>query len=70
MRPNVRGSVITRNGNVLLVDFARKPDPPGPRFPGGAARRQAADRGAAVAHAVAPRLKMPPQPCEMNLVTR
>jgi hypothetical protein len=29
--------VIGRESNVLRVDFEREPDPPAPRFPGGAA---------------------------------
>lgn len=31
--------VTGRDGNVVLVDFARPPDPPAPRFPGAGALR-------------------------------
>jgi hypothetical protein len=33
--------VIVRDSNVLGVDFARRPDPPAPRFPGAGALRPA-----------------------------
>jgi hypothetical protein len=31
--------VISREANVVRVDFHREPDPPGPRFPGAGALR-------------------------------
>jgi hypothetical protein len=31
--------VVERAGNVVRVDFTRKPDPPAPRFPGANAQR-------------------------------
>ena len=34
-----RPLVIGRRDNVVQVDFRREPDPPAPRFPGGAAMR-------------------------------
>jgi len=38
--------VISREGNVVRVDFARPPDPPAPQFPGaGALRTQDQDSG-------------------------
>jgi hypothetical protein len=36
--------VIARDSNVLRVDFARRPDPPAPRFPGAGALRPATSR--------------------------
>jgi hypothetical protein len=36
--------VIARDSNVLRVDFARRPDPPAPRFPGAGALRPATRR--------------------------
>lgn len=34
-----RRYVIDRDHNVVRVDFRRRPDPPQPKFPGGAALR-------------------------------
>jgi hypothetical protein len=34
--------VIGRERNVVRVDFSRKPDPPGPTFPGAGALRSCA----------------------------
>jgi hypothetical protein len=35
--------VVARNGNVLRVDFHRKPEPPPPPFPGAGAMRSAGE---------------------------
>jgi len=34
MDATINDRVIGHQGNILLVDFTRKPDPPAPRFPG------------------------------------
>jgi len=35
--------VISRENNVLRVDFSRDPDPPAPKFPGAGGLREAID---------------------------
>jgi hypothetical protein len=35
--------VISRENNVLRVDFSRDPDPPTPKFPGAAGLRETID---------------------------
>jgi hypothetical protein len=45
--------VISRESNVVRVDFARKPDPPAPRFPGAGALRSNGGSGG-LAEAVTP----------------
>jgi hypothetical protein len=40
--------VIARESNVVRVDFARRPDPPAPRFPGASGLRPATWRAAAM----------------------
>jgi hypothetical protein len=42
MWPSMRRCIIGRNSNVVIVDFAGKPEPPAPRFPGANALREAA----------------------------
>jgi hypothetical protein len=32
--------IVSRERNVVRVDFRREPDPPAPRFPGAAALRE------------------------------
>ena len=41
--------VIRTDNNVVLVDFARKPEPPDPRFPGADALRNNGQRGNPIA---------------------
>jgi hypothetical protein len=41
MKPSNR-YVLGREHNVVHVDFAQEPDPPAPKFPGGAALRRPA----------------------------
>jgi hypothetical protein len=36
----IRGRVIGRNGNIVVVDFSREPNPPAPRFPGASGLRE------------------------------
>lgn len=44
MTPSKRGHrLLGRDGNVLRVDFSRKPEPPSPTFPGAGALRIACD---------------------------
>ena len=40
--------VIARESNVVRVDFARRPDPPAPRFPGAGGLRPPTGRVAAM----------------------
>ncbi len=40
MSTNRRRQVIYREGNIVLVDFGREPEPPAPRFPGADGLRQ------------------------------
>jgi hypothetical protein len=35
--------IISRENNVLRVDFSRDPDPPAPKFPGAAGLRETID---------------------------
>jgi hypothetical protein len=35
--------IISRESNVLRVDFSRDPDPPAPKFPGAAGLRETID---------------------------
>jgi hypothetical protein len=37
----IKGHVIGRNGNIVVVDFSREPNPPAPRFPGASGLREA-----------------------------
>jgi len=39
----IRGRVIGRNGNIVVVDFSREPNPPAPRFPGASGLRKQSD---------------------------
>jgi hypothetical protein len=36
----IKGRVIGRNGNIVVVDFSREPNPPAPRFPGASGLRE------------------------------
>ena len=36
----IKGRVIGRNGNIVVVDFSREPNPPAPRFPGAGGLRE------------------------------
>lgn len=36
----IKHRVIGRNGNILVVDFSREPNPPAPRFPGSRGLRE------------------------------
>lgn len=46
MTPSKRGHrLLGRDGNVLRVDFSRRPEPPSPTFPGAGALRMARDAG-------------------------
>jgi hypothetical protein len=38
--------VISRENNVVRVDFSRDPDPPAPRFPGASGLREIGDESA------------------------
>ena len=44
--------IIAKNGNVLVVDFTRRPDPPAPRFPGANALREIAVEEVPTRHAL------------------
>lgn len=33
LRPRT-GTIVSRDGNVVRIDFVTEPDPPAPRFPG------------------------------------
>jgi hypothetical protein len=37
--------VVTRESNVVRVDFRREPNPPAPRFPGAGGLRESCDNG-------------------------
>jgi len=41
VQPATNLYVVGRNGNVLVVDFHKRPEPPVPRFPGAAGLRAA-----------------------------
>jgi len=43
------GFVISRENNVLRVDFSRNPDPPAPKFPGAGGLREVADESTKMA---------------------
>jgi len=36
----IKGRVIGRNGNIVVVDFSPEPNPPAPRFPGASGLRE------------------------------
>ncbi len=36
----IKDRVIGRNGNIVVVDFGREPNPPAPRFPGASGLRE------------------------------
>jgi hypothetical protein len=36
----IKGRVIGRHDNIVLVDFSREPHPPAPRFPGAGGLRE------------------------------
>jgi hypothetical protein len=42
MWPSMHPYIIGRDRNVVVVDFAGKPEPPAPQFPGANALREAA----------------------------
>jgi hypothetical protein len=42
MRPSTHPCIIGRDGNVVVVDFAGKPEPPAPPFPGANGLRETA----------------------------
>ena len=42
MWPSMHPCIIGRDRNVVVVDFAGKPEPPAPQFPGANALRAAA----------------------------
>jgi hypothetical protein len=42
MWPSMHPCIIGRDSNVVVVDFAGKPEPPAPRFPGANALREIA----------------------------
>jgi len=39
----IKSRVIGRNGNIVVVDFSREPNPPAPRFPGASGLRMPSD---------------------------
>jgi hypothetical protein len=41
--------VISRENNVLRVDFSRDPDPPAPKFPGAGGLRETIDESTTTA---------------------
>jgi hypothetical protein len=46
MQRGINRFVISRENNVLRVDFSRDPDPPAPRFPGATGLREIGDESA------------------------
>jgi hypothetical protein len=36
----ITGRIIGRNGNIIVVDFSREPNPPAPGFPGASGLRE------------------------------
>src|SRR5579864_1334191 len=42
MGPPIHSCIIARDSNVVVVDFAGKPEPPAPQFPGANALRELA----------------------------
>ena len=46
MWPSMHPRIIGRDRNVVVVDFAGKPEPPAPQFPGANALREVAAAGA------------------------
>ncbi len=44
MPRGIKERVLGREGNIVLVDFGRKPHPPAPRFPGASGLRERSDR--------------------------
>jgi hypothetical protein len=43
MQRGINRFVISRENNVVRVDFSRDPDPPAPRFPGASGLREIGD---------------------------
>jgi hypothetical protein len=46
MQREINRFVISRENNVVRVDFSRDPDPPAPRFPGATGLREIGDESA------------------------
>ena len=46
MQRGINRFVVSRENNVVRVDFSRDPDPPAPRFPGATGLREIDDESA------------------------
>ncbi len=44
MPSGIKERVLSREGNIVRVDFSHKPHPPAPRFPGASGLRERSDR--------------------------